>query len=64
MAAQVKTDETDGYNAVQTGYKVVEKRKVKKPELGHLEKAGCPPMRHLKEWKVRVGLMSVCECNM
>jgi large subunit ribosomal protein L3 len=52
-AAQIKTEETDGYNAVQTGYRVVPERKVKKPELGHLKKAGCPPMRTLKEWKVR-----------
>lgn len=53
IVTAVKTQETDGYNAVQVGYKVVEKRKVKKPELGHLEKAGCPPMKHLREFKVR-----------
>lgn len=34
------------------GYKAVPERKVKKPELGHLKKAGCPPMRHLREFKV------------
>lgn len=48
----MKTDETDGYNAVQTGYRVAPERKVKKPELGHLTKAGCPPMRRLREWRV------------
>lgn len=53
IVTMVKTDETDGYNAVQTGYKVVVERKVKKPELGHLKKAGCPPMRHLREWKLK-----------
>lgn len=49
----VKTPETDGYGAVQVGYKVVPERKVKKPELGHLKKAGCPPMKHLREFKLR-----------
>lgn len=38
---------------LQVGYKVVGEKKVKKPELGHLQKAGCPPMRHLREFKVR-----------
>eukprot|EP00955_Chlamydomonas_euryale_P095959 364972-Chlamydomonas_euryale.AAC.4 len=52
-AMQVKTEATDGYNAVQTGYRVAPERKVKKPELGHLQKAGCPPMRTLREWRVR-----------
>jgi large subunit ribosomal protein L3 len=54
IVTQVKTLDTDGYNAVQIGYKVVLERKVKKPELGHLQKASCPPMRHLVEFKVRV----------
>lgn len=36
----------------QVGYKVVPERKVKKPELGHLKKAGCPPLKHLREFKV------------
>ena len=52
VVTMIKTDETDGYNAVQTGYRIVKERKVKKPELGHLKKAGCEPMKHLREWKV------------
>lgn len=53
IVTQVKTADTDGYNAVQVGYQVVAERKVKKPELGHLTKAGCPPMRHLVEFKLK-----------
>eukprot|EP00197_Chlamydomonas_leiostraca_P016214 CAMPEP_0202862896 /NCGR_PEP_ID=MMETSP1391-20130828/3760_1 /ASSEMBLY_ACC=CAM_ASM_000867 /TAXON_ID=1034604 /ORGANISM="Chlamydomonas leiostraca, Strain SAG 11-49" /LENGTH=253 /DNA_ID=CAMNT_0049542485 /DNA_START=67 /DNA_END=828 /DNA_ORIENTATION=+ len=53
IVTMVKTDETDGYNAVQVGYKVVPERKVKKPELGHLKKASCPPMRHLREFRLK-----------
>jgi large subunit ribosomal protein L3 len=52
MVTMVKTQATDGYDAVQVGYKVVPERKVRKPELGHLKKAGCPPMKHLREFKL------------
>eukprot|EP00878_Enallax_costatus_P027207 GHUV01029269.1.p1 GENE.GHUV01029269.1~~GHUV01029269.1.p1 ORF type:complete len:208 (+),score=72.63 GHUV01029269.1:420-1043(+) len=48
----VKTTATDGYDAVQVGYKVVAERKVRKPELGHLKKSNCPPMKHLREFKL------------
>jgi hypothetical protein len=53
VVTQIKTTDTDGYNAVQVGYRVVPERKVKKPELGHLKKAGAPPMKHLREFRVR-----------
>jgi large subunit ribosomal protein L3 len=52
---QVKTEATDGYNAVQVGYKVCHKKKpsISKPELNHLKKAGAPEMKKLVEFKVR-----------
>ncbi|MEW5313250.1 MAG: hypothetical protein WDW38_004834 [Sanguina aurantia] len=53
IVTQVKTVDTDGYNAVQIGYKVVAERKVKKPELGHLAKSGAPPMKILREFKLK-----------
>ncbi|KIZ01441.1 50S ribosomal protein L3 Flags:Precursor [Monoraphidium neglectum] len=37
----------------QVGYKVVAERKVRKPELGHLAKAGCKPLKHLREFKLK-----------
>jgi large subunit ribosomal protein L3 len=43
----------DGYAAVQVAYKEVAERKVTKPELGHLAKAGVPAMRHLREFRLR-----------
>jgi large subunit ribosomal protein L3 len=46
---QVKTVETDGYEAVQLAFDAVEERKVTKPELGHLAKAGAGAHRHLVE---------------
>jgi large subunit ribosomal protein L3 len=46
---QVKTIETDGYEAVQLAYGTVAERKLSKPELGHLRKGGADPHRHLVE---------------
>ncbi|MDR2430510.1 MAG: 50S ribosomal protein L3 [Puniceicoccales bacterium] len=46
---QVKTIETDGYNAVQIAYGPQRERRLSKPELGHLKKAGVPPHTHLGE---------------
>lgn len=48
----VKTKETDGYHAVQVGYKVMPESKVTKPELGHLAKSGSPPLRHIREFRM------------
>ncbi|GLC47033.1 Plastid ribosomal protein L3, imported to chloroplast, large ribosomal subunit [Pleodorina starrii] len=53
VVTQVKTEDTDGYNAVQIGYKAVAEKKVTKPELGHLKKSGVQPMRHLVEFKLK-----------
>lgn len=49
---RVKTEETDGYNALQLGYEEIPARKVKKPILGQFEKAGVPPHRYLFEVRV------------
>ena len=47
---QKKTVERDGYQAVQLGYEDVPERKLTKPEMGHLEKAGVGPKKHLREF--------------
>lgn len=52
IVTQVKTKSTDGYNSVQVGYRRVRDRKLKKPELGHLEKSGVIPLRHLQEFRL------------
>jgi large subunit ribosomal protein L3 len=49
---QIKTQETDGYNSVQLGFKEVKPKSLNKPELGHLAKAGAPNLRHLKEYRL------------
>jgi large subunit ribosomal protein L3 len=48
---QVKTAETDGYDAVQLAFDPVAERKLSKPEIGHLQKAGVGPHRHLVEMR-------------
>ena len=47
---QKKTTEKDGYNAVQLGFENVPERKLTKPELGHLNKAGVAPAKYLREF--------------
>ena len=49
--AQKKTVENDGYNAVQLAFEDVSKKNVNKAQLGHFEKAGISPKRHLKEFR-------------
>ena len=49
---QKKTAEKDGYNAIQLGYENVPERKLTKPELGHLKKAGDARKKTLKEFKL------------
>jgi len=53
---QVKTVESDGYEAVQLAFGAVAERKVTKAERGHLAKAGAEPHRHLVEFRGASGL--------
>lgn len=47
--AQVKTKETDGYNAIQIGFGDISDKHVNKPMAGHFAKAGINPTRYLRE---------------
>ena len=49
---QIKTAETDGYNAVQLGYAQVSSKILNKPQIGHLEIVGVPLLCYLHEYKV------------
>ncbi len=50
-----KTAERDGYETVQLGYEDVAERKLTKPEMGHLTKAGVSPKKHLREFNLENG---------
>ncbi len=49
---QVKTEETDGYKAVQVGFEDQKASRVNKPMTGHFEKAGVAPKKVLTEFRV------------
>ena len=50
--AQVKTEQTDGYNAIQVAFGSRKASRVSKPEAGHLAKAGVEAGEILKEFRV------------
>ena len=47
-----KTDETDGYNAVQLGFGDIKEKNVTKPLKGQFEKAGVKAMRFIREMRL------------
>src|SRR3954469_20401644 len=47
----LRTDERDGYSAVQLGFGDVPERKLNKAKLGHIKKSGDAPLRHLAEFR-------------
>jgi large subunit ribosomal protein L3 len=49
VVTQIRTQDKDGYSAVQLGYGQIDPRKVNKPRTGHFEKAGVTPRRYLAE---------------
>ena len=49
---QVKTTETDGYEAVQLGFGTIKEKKVNSPMRGHYDKWGVEPCRYLREVRV------------
>ncbi len=51
VVTQVKTEEKDGYNALQIGFQEKKEKNTTKPEAGHFKKAGVAPQRHLAEFK-------------
>ncbi len=55
FVTQIKTKATDGYDAVQVGFDEVKQARLTKPELGHLQKASAPALRHLREFELEPG---------
>ena len=52
QVVQKKTEEVDGYTAVQGGYEDKKERRANKPEKGHFQKANVPVKKYLKEFKL------------
>lgn len=55
VVTQVKTEETDRYNAVQVAYGDTKAHRVNKPMTGHFEKAGVEVKKHLAEFRLEEG---------
>jgi large subunit ribosomal protein L3 len=49
---QIKTIESDGYNAIQVGYGNISAKALIKPQKGHLEKIGAPMLQYLHEYRL------------
>ena len=49
VVTQIRTQDTDGYGAVQIATGDIDPRKVSNPLRGHFEKAGVTPRRHVTE---------------
>jgi large subunit ribosomal protein L3 len=56
VVTQIRTQEKDGYTAVQLAYGQIDPRKVTKPVAGHFKAADVTPRRHIVE--VRTGAIA------
>ena len=52
IVAQVKTQEKDGYSALQMGYDDIRSKLVNKPLKGHYDKGNTAYKRYLREFKL------------
>jgi large subunit ribosomal protein L3 len=53
FVTQVRTAANDGYSAVQLGYEEVKPKRLTGGELGHLKRNSLPPLRFLREFRVK-----------
>ncbi len=52
LVIQNKTEETDGYNAVQLGFGELKEKHTSKPMKGHFDKAGVTPVKFVRELRL------------
>ncbi|MBN2043389.1 MAG: 50S ribosomal protein L3 [Anaerolineales bacterium] len=50
---QIRTPQTDAYSAVQLGFEEIKPARLTGGQLGHLNKADAPPLRFLREFRVK-----------
>src|SRR5689334_11752785 len=55
----IRTEERDGYEAVQLAFGAAKEKHLTKAELGHLKKACAPPLRHVTEFRDEAGELTV-----
>jgi large subunit ribosomal protein L3 len=57
----IRTNDRDGYEAVQLAFGPVKEKRITKAELGHLKKADAPALRHVREFRDEAGELTVGE---
>ncbi len=57
----IRTNDRDGYEAVQLAYGATKEKHLTKAELGHLKKTGAGPFKHLVEFRDEAGELTVGE---
>lgn len=55
VVTQLKTEETDGYTAMQLGFGEKKEKNTPAPEMGHFKKAGTTPKKFVREFKTIEG---------
>ncbi len=55
VVTQVKSEETDGYSAVQVGFGEIREKHVSRPSKGHFDKVGATPKKYLMEFPIPRG---------
>jgi large subunit ribosomal protein L3 len=55
----IRTEERDGYEAVQLAFGAAKEKHLTKAQLGHLKKASAPPLRYVSEFRDEAGELTV-----
>jgi large subunit ribosomal protein L3 len=50
---QIRSEQNDGYSAVQLGFEEVKPKRLTSGQLGHLKRNNVPPLRFLREFRVK-----------
>lgn len=61
FVTQIRSDENDGYAAVQLGYGEAKAQRLTKGQLGHLKRNNLPALRYLREFRLKNGDVDVQE---
>lgn len=52
VITQIKTQENDGYSALQLGFEKAKEHRINQPHKGHFKKSNVEPRKHLKEFRL------------
>jgi large subunit ribosomal protein L3 len=61
FVTQIRTDDKDGYIAIQLGFAETKPQRLTQGQLGHLRRNNLPALRHLREFRIRNGDVDVTE---